>query len=332
MIPGMIGPAACQRRIARRLESEGMRRAGVVGAPTVAAPGDGEITGCSPSASPRMEALEAPAAASEPGGRPPAIRLRGASARIGQRVIWRGVDLEVGQGEFVVVLGPNGSGKTTLLRVLLGLLPLAEGDVEILGEQAHRGRRSVGYVPQRRSLDPDLNVRGRDIVSLGVDGTRWGIPLPTAAARRRRVLVDEALEAVGATAYADRPVGRLSGGEQQRLLLAQALVTQPRILLLDEPMASLDLRSQGVVTSLVAGVARERGITVVLVAHDVNPLMHVLDRVAYLARGTVVAGRPEEVITAGTLSALYDYPVEVLRDSRGRVVVVGLDDRDSHHP
>jgi zinc/manganese transport system ATP-binding protein len=237
----------------------------------------------------------------------------------------------VRHGEFLVVLGPNGSGKTSLLRVLLGLLPLAEGEVEIFGEGARRGRRSIGYVPQRRTLDPDLNVRGRDLVTLGVDGTRWGIPLPTAAARRRRLLVDEALAAVGATAFADRPVGRLSGGEQQRLLLAQALVTQPRILLLDEPMASLDLRSQGVITSLIAGVARDRGITVVLVAHDVNPLVPVLDRVAYVARQAVVSGRPDEVITAETLSALYDYPVEVLRDSRGRVVVVGLDDRDSHH-
>jgi zinc/manganese transport system ATP-binding protein len=144
-------------------------------------------------------------------------------------------------------------------------------------------------------------------------------------------MVDEALEAVGAAAYADRPVGLLSGGEQQRLLLAQALVTQPRILLLDEPLASLDLRSQGVISTLVHTIARARGITVVLVAHDVNPLVGVLDRVAYIASGHIAAGRPDEVITSERLSALYAYPVEVLRDSRDRIVVVGLDDRDSHH-
>jgi zinc/manganese transport system ATP-binding protein len=313
----------------RHPESEGRWPAGATGATPGALERRGDGAG---GGAPRLRLREAPPAPAEPDGRPPAIRLRAAALRFGPRVVWQHVHLEVRRGEFLVVLGPNGAGKTSLLRVLLGLLPLAEGEVEILGERPRRGRRSVGYVPQRRTLDPDLNVRGRDLVSLGVDGTRWGIPLPTAAARRRRVLVDEALEAVGAAAYADRPVGRLSGGEQQRLLLAQALVTQPRILLLDEPMASLDLRSQGVVTSLIAGVARERGITVVLVAHDVNPLVPVLDRVAYVARGTVVAGRPEEVITAETLSALYDYPVEVLRDSRGRVVVVGLDDRDAHHP
>jgi zinc/manganese transport system ATP-binding protein len=261
----------------------------------------------------------------------PAVRLRDAGVAHGPRFVWRHANLEVGCGEFVVVLGPNGAGKTTLLRVLLGLHPLSEGSVEVLGGSPRQGRQAIGYVPQRRTLDPDLNVRARDLVGLGVDGNRWGVPLPGAARQRKRELVHEALEAVGATAYADRPVGRLSGGEQQRLLLAQALVTEPRILLLDEPLASLDIRSQGVISALVAEVARRRGITVLLVAHDVNPLVSFVDRVVYVARGVMVSGRTEEVITTETLSALYDYPVEVIRDSRGRIVVVGLDDCDSHH-
>lgn len=264
-------------------------------------------------------------------GLPAALRLRDAGAVRGGQVIWRHADLEVAPGEFVVVLGPNGAGKTTLLRALLGLQPLFEGEVAVLGGPPRRGRRAIGYVPQRRGLDPELNVRARDLVGLGVDGTRWGVPLSPRARRRRSELVDGALEAVGASAFAGRRVGALSGGEQQRLLLAQALVTEPRILLLDEPLASLDLRSQGVICALVARVARERGITVVLVAHDVNPLVPFLDRVVYVARGAMVAGRPEEVITGESLSALYAYPVEVLRDSRGRVVVIGLDDCDSHH-
>ena len=264
-------------------------------------------------------------------GHSPAARLHDAGVAYGPRFIWRHADLEVARGEFVVVLGPNGAGKTTLLRLLLGLHPLTEGGVEVLGGPPRRSRHAVGYVPQRRTLDPDLNVRARDLVALGVDGSRWGVPVPGESPRRKRALVDAALEAVGATAYADRPVGRLSGGEQQRLLLAHALVAEPRILLLDEPLASLDIRSQGVISSLVATVARERGITVVLVAHDVNPLVPFVDRVVYVARGSMVSGRTEEVITSETLSALYDYPVEVLRDSRGRIVVVGLDDRDSHH-
>jgi zinc/manganese transport system ATP-binding protein len=259
------------------------------------------------------------------------VRLRGAEVAHGGRVVWSNAELEVAPGEFVVVLGPNGAGKTTLLRVLLGLQRLARGSVEVLGGPPHRGRHSIGYVPQRRTLDPDIGVRARDLVALGVDGDRWGLPLPGAARRRRGHLVDDALDAVGARGYAHRPVGRLSGGEQQRLLLAQALVTEPRILLLDEPLASLDLRSQGVISGLVARLARERGITVILVAHDVNPLVPHVDRVVYLARGGMVSGPADEVITTETLSALYDNPVEVLRDSRGRIVVVGLEDCDSHH-
>jgi zinc/manganese transport system ATP-binding protein len=266
-----------------------------------------------------------------PHSRAAVVRLRDAEVTYGERVIWRNADLEVAPGEFVVVLGPNGAGKSTLLRVLLGLRALAHGSVEVLGGPPRRGRQSIGYVPQRRALDPDLTVRARDLVALGVDGNRWGVALSGATRRRRSGLVDAALEAVGATAYADRPVGRLSGGEQQRLLLAQALVTEPRILLLDEPLASLDLRSQGVVSALVARLARERDITVILVAHDVNPLIPFVDRVVYLASGGMVSGRADQVITTETLTALYDHPVEVLRDSRGRVVVVGLDDCDSHH-
>ena len=260
-----------------------------------------------------------------------AISLRNGGVRFGDRWVWRGVDLDVREGEFVVVLGPNGAGKTTLLRVLLGLERLAEGSIAVGGGDPRRSRGLVGYVPQRRTLDRDVFVRARDLVALGVDGDRWGIELRPQARRERRRLVDEALEAVGATAYAHRPVGQLSGGEQQRLLLAQALVTRPRILLLDEPLASLDLRSQGVASALVGAVARERGITVVLVAHDVNPLVSVLDRVAYIAAGRVTAGRPGDVLTSARLTQLYDYPVEVLRDSRGRYVVVGLDDDESHH-
>ena len=266
-----------------------------------------------------------------PASREAAVSLHGAGVRLGGRWVWQNADLEVAQGEFLVVLGPNGAGKTTLLRVLLGLVPLAAGSVDIFGEDPRRARHLVGYVPQRRAFDRDLYVRARDLVGLGVDGNRYGVAVSGAARRSKREMVDEALDAVGATAFADRPVGHLSGGEQQRLLLAQALVTRPRLLLLDEPLASLDLRGQAQASSLVSSVARARGITVVLVAHDVNPLVSVLDRVAYVARGRITAGTPDEVITSERLSALYETHVEVLRDSLGRIVVVGLEDVDSHH-
>lgn len=260
-----------------------------------------------------------------------AVALRDAAVRLGGQRVWQHADLTIDAGEFVVVLGPNAAGKTTLLRVLLGLVPLAAGSASVFDQDPRHARPLVGYVPQRSTFDRDLYVRARDLVGLGVDGTRWGVSLSRRDRREKDELVAEALNAVGAEEFADEPVGHLSGGQQQRLLLAQALVTRPRLLLMDEPLASLDLGSQAQATGLISAVARERHITVVLVAHDVNPLVSVLDRVAYVARGRITAGTPEEVITSERLSALYAHPVEVLRDRLGRIVVVGLDDVESHH-
>ncbi|MGH2514550.1 MAG: metal ABC transporter ATP-binding protein [Ktedonobacterales bacterium] len=260
----------------------------------------------------------------------PVVALENAAVRLGERVIWHDATLTVNAGEFVAVLGPNGAGKSTLLRLLLGLLGHSAGRVEVFGNPPRRGDAAIGYVPQRRTLDPDLAVRGRDLVALGVDGYRWGMPLRGGARRARARAVAEALDSVGATSYADRPVGQLSGGEQQRLLLAQALAGSPRLLLLDEPLASLDLRNQVAIAQLVAQLARSRHITVLLVAHDVNPLLPVVDRVVYVARGRVASGTPDDIITTEQLSALYDAPVEVVRDSRGRVFVVGLEHETAH--
>ena len=239
---------------------------------------------------------------------------------LGRRTILQGVSGSVRAGEFVVVLGPNGAGKTTLLRAITGLIPLAAGTVQVAGHPARRGDPCIGYVPQRRPLDPDLPLRGVELVALGLDGHRWGIPVPDARDRER---VARVIAAVGAEPYADGPAGRLSGGEQQRLFLAQALAGDPQLLLLDEPTASLDLHHQRELLDLIARVSRERRTAVMLVAHDVNPLLGYLDRVVYLAGGRAVAGRVEEVITAPTLSALYGSSIEVLRTSDGRLVVVG---------
>jgi zinc/manganese transport system ATP-binding protein len=257
------------------------------------------------------------------------VALHAAAVRLGERTIWHGAELSIAPGEFIAVLGPNGAGKSTLLRLLLGLLRPSEGIVRVFGRTPRRGDLAIGYVPQRRTLDPDLPIRGRDLVQLGLDGTRWGFSLP-GQARRQRQIVDEALAAVEATPYANRPVGQLSGGEQQRLLLAQALVGQPRLLLLDEPLASLDLRNQIAISQLVAQLARERAMTVMLVTHDVNPLLPVVDRVLYVARGQVAIGTPEAIITTENLSRLYGTAVEVVHDSQGRVFVVGLESEVAH--
>ena len=259
----------------------------------------------------------------------PAIVAEGLAAAYGDRLIWRNASFTVNPGEFVAVLGPNGSGKSTLLRLVLGLLPPAAGSLQVLGERPHRGNAQIGYVPQRRNIDRDLPVRGRDFVHLSIDGTRWGVPVGDAADSHRRV--DEAIGAVDALAYADRPIGRLSGGEQQRLLLAQALAGRPRMLLLDEPLASLDLRNQIVIAELVSKLARANGLTVLLIAHDINPLLPIVDRVLYVAHGGVAIGKPAEVITTEQLSRLYDAPIEVLQDSHGHMFVVGLEAESAHH-
>ena len=272
----------------------------------------------------------APARAAKPGPAGPDIRAEGLASGYGGRTIWQGADFTVAPGEFLTVLGPNGAGKSTLLRMILGLLQPAAGSLEVFGDRPRRGNPAIGYVPQRRTLDPDLGVGAYDLVALGTDGHRYGPRLSLRAARERRDAVHQALEAVNAAGYANRPVGRLSGGEQQRLLLAQALVARPRLLLLDEPLASLDLRNQTAVAQLVASLQARFGLTVVLVTHDINPLLKVTDRVMYVARGAVSVGTPNEVITSENLSRLYQTDVEVLTDRRGRVFVVGLEEEAAH--
>jgi len=267
-----------------------------------------------------------------PGPSTPAVVLAGAAVRRGGRDVWSGVDLEIPQGTVAAVLGPNGSGKSTLIQAVLGAVPLSAGRITVLGRPAGHGGADIGYLPQRRSFDAGVRVRGLDLVRLGLDGHRWGVPLPWGRVRRERdARVAEVVALVGAEGYAARPVGELSGGEQQRLLIAQALVRAPRLLLLDEPLDSLDLPNQAAVAALIASISASAGITVLIVAHDVNPIAEAIDQAVYVARGKVVSGRPEEVITSATLSALYGTPVEVLTAADGRRVVVGQPDAASHH-
>jgi len=267
------------------------------------------------------------------------IEFERAGVRRGGRSLWRDMQMTVRPGEFIAILGPNGAGKSTLIKAILGLIPLSEGRLTVLGSPVGCGNAAVGYMPQRRTFDADIHVRGRDLVHLGLDGTRWGVPLPVlrrlwrgdvrARAEQRRV--QQAIDLVGATAYANRPIGTLSGGEQQRLLIAQALVNRPRILLLDEPLDSLDLQNQQAVSALIRRISHEHQVTVLLVAHDVNPILPYLDRVLYIARGQTAIGTPEEVIRSETLSHLYDAPIDVLRTRDGRIIVVGQPEEVTYH-
>jgi zinc/manganese transport system ATP-binding protein len=222
-----------------------------------------------------------------------------------------------------------------LVKVILGLYPAA-GRIRVLGEAPGRASHRIGYLPQRRSFDASLRVRGVDVVRLGWDGDRWGVPIPVVSrwgARRRaaEARIAEVIDVVGASAYAHRPIGQLSGGEQQRLLIAQALVRRPALLLLDEPLDSLDLPNQSAVAALISRICRDEGVSVVMVAHDVNPILSYLDRVIYLAQGSAVTGPPGEVITSETLSGLYGTSIEVLSTSDGRLVVVGSPEAPAIH-
>jgi zinc/manganese transport system ATP-binding protein len=253
---------------------------------------------------------------------PPTVRLRGAGLSYASRQLWQDVDLSVAPGEFVAVLGPNGSGKTSLVNVLLGLTNLTSGSVEICGAPPKRGSHVIGYVPQQRGFDRDVPIEGVDLVRLGLDGHRWGFGLPSARRRRR---VNAAVAAVGATAFARSPVGQLSGGEQQRLRVAQALLDDPQLLLCDEALLSLDLKHQREVVELIDAQRRASHVAVLFVTHEINPVLPVVDRVLYLVGTRWTIGTPAEVLTSTKLSELYQTEVEVLHVG-GRIVIVGTPD------
>ncbi|MDQ1383398.1 MAG: zinc/manganese transport system ATP-binding protein [Actinomycetota bacterium] len=258
----------------------------------------------------------------------PAVRLRDASMAYAARSLFEHLDLEVAPGEFLAVLGPNGSGKTTLLRILLGLVGLSAGTAEVNGRAPRRGSPDLGYVPQQRAFDPDLPIRGRDLVRFGLDGHRRGLPFDN---RQSRARVDDAIRSVGAERYAGAPIGFLSGGEQQRLRIAQALIGDPEVLLCDEPLLSLDLSHQRAVSELIDARRRASGTAVVFVTHEINPILPYVDRVLYLVGGRWAVGTPAEVLTSEGLSDLYGTDIDVI-EVRGRIIVVGSDESAPTEP
>ncbi len=249
------------------------------------------------------------------------LRLEGVGVRLGGRPVLSDVTFSLGKGEFAGIIGPNGAGKTTLLRVILGLVEPSGGRVLVDGAPLHRkNRAAVGYVPQKLVIDPDMPLRARDVVSLGLDGHRLGFGFPS---RQRRELVRAALADVGADGYADARVGELSGGEQQRVLIAHALISRPKLLLLDEPLANLDLRSEQEIVAVLGKLAGEHGISVLLSAHDMNPLLGVMDRIVYVANGHAASGPTDEVVTSAGLTRLYGHHVDVVRVHDRVLVVAG---------
>lgn len=258
------------------------------------------------------------------------IRARDLSVTYSGEPVWRAANFSVRKGEFVAILGPNGAGKTTLFRLLLGLMSPTHGHLDIFGQKPRRGNRRIGYVPQRHAIDRELRLEALELVCLGLSGNRFGISLPSTK-RHERERALQALRSVGAENLAHAPLGVLSGGELQRIFLAEALVGDPEILLLDEPLSNLDIRYETSMVRLIHDVAASRNATVLLIAHNINPLLSALDSVIYLANGNVAVGSPREVMTSEALTALYGAPIEVLRDSHGRLAVIGSEESPPHH-
>lgn len=262
---------------------------------------------------------------------PSVLEVEDVSVAFSGRTILDHVSFEIRAGEFTGLIGSNGVGKTTLLRVILGLQRSSTGSVRVHGEPRRKKNRSIGYVPQKVLLDPDVPIRARDLVALGIDAHRFGLPHRT---RAQRDLVERTLEEVDATSFADSRVGLLSGGEQQRILIAHALISRPELLLLDEPLANLDPKSVQEIVALLHRIVVEHDVAVLLSAHEMNSLLPVMDRIVYVTDGRAASGTTDEVIRSDVLSALYGHHVDVLK-LHGRVLVVAepgaeTDDIPSH--
>lgn len=257
------------------------------------------------------------------------IEAENLTAGYGNKVIWKDAEFKVESGEFIALLGPNGAGKTTMIRLLLGLIKPHSGRINLLGKAPKRGNPEIGYIPQRHFIDSETRIEAIEFVMFGGSGVKWGISLPKEKASEREAAY-EALKAVGATELAHRKLGELSGGEMQRIFLAQALVGNPKLLLLDEPLANMDIRRETELIRLVSEISKSKNLAVLLIAHDINPLLPYVDRIIYVVNGRVATGKVNEIITDKKLSELYDSPIEVLHDSKGRVAVLGTEEA-AHH-
>jgi zinc/manganese transport system ATP-binding protein len=254
------------------------------------------------------------------------LEFKKASLSFGDKAVWKDLTLSVAKGEFIAVIGSNGSGKTVLLKAILGQLQLSGGEIELLGKKVANGSRAIGYIPQHRQADTGLPLRAKDLLRMGLDGHRFGLPFPSAKTTKK---VSEMLEAVGAEDIANTPIGQLSGGQLQRIRVAQAVIDNPQLILADEPLSALDLKQQGMFAELINYRRQQNGAAVLFVTHDVNPVLDYIDRVLYLANGQFRIGTPDEVLRSDVLSKLYGRSVDVVRN-QGRIAVLGSSDHDHH--
>lgn len=257
------------------------------------------------------------------------VQAEGLAGGYKAKTVWHDASFRVQPGELIGLLGANGAGKTTLFRLILGLDRPLQGTLQVFGAAPKRGNPRIGFMPQHRFIDTESKIQALEYVRLGLSGNKWGFNLP-ASAEYERAKALEALQLVDGLSLAGRPLSELSGGEQQRIFLAQALIGKPELLLLDEPLANLDIRRETQLIRLVHQIAKRQHMAVMLIAHDINPLLPIVDRIIYIANGKIASGKPDDIVTSATLSKLYDAPIEVLRDSKGRLAVLGVEEAVHH--
>ena len=254
------------------------------------------------------------------------LSIESASLEFDSKRLWHELNLEVQEGEFIALIGPNGSGKSMLLKSIVGSQKLSAGKISFLSSEPGARNSALGYIPQHRATDAGLPLRVSDCVGFGLDGHLFGLPISSASRRQK---IAEALEQVDAAALAGETLGSLSGGEMQRVRVAQAIISKPRLLLADEPLSALDLNHQMKISELIDEQRRELGSAVIFVTHDLNPIIDFVDRVVYIAQGRHTIGTPDEVMRSDVLSELYGADIDVVRN-QGRVVVLGAHDHEHH--
>ncbi|MEK9578307.1 MAG: metal ABC transporter ATP-binding protein [Aquiluna sp.] len=254
------------------------------------------------------------------------LEISSASLGFAERVLWSDLNLSVEPGEFIALIGANGSGKSMLLKTMLGIQQLTSGSISFAGKPAGVQNHLIGYVPQHRNADAGLPLRVIDAVRFGLDGHKFG---PSFAGRAAREKSLEALRRVDAEHLANEPVGKLSGGEMQRVRVAQSIMSEPKLILADEPLSALDLKHQQRVSELINEQRERLGSAVIFVTHDLNPIIDYVDRVIYLAQGRHSIGTTDEVMQSDVLSKLYGTEIDVVRN-QGRIVVLGAHDHEHH--